>query len=142
MSELSAALGTAGPPHQIAHEGRTYSFHLLDAARKNLFEKRLYQRAREAVYVDREHMTPEQYVARLDAVREAYEANEYAFTGARTQKVLQTPKGAMMLIELITGETEEALTPLLMARGPEVNVLVKTVMEESFRGPKRAAPNG
>ena len=136
MSELSAALGAAAPPHQIAHEGRVYLFHLLTAARKNALEKRLYQRAREAVYVDRDHMSEGQYIARLDDVRDAYENNEYAFTGPRTQKVLQTPKGAMMLLEVVTDETEEDLTPLLIARGPEVNALLKTVMEESFRKPR------
>lgn len=141
MSELSAALGTAGPPHQITHDNKTYSFRLLDAAVKNRIEKLLYQRAREAVYVDRDHMSDEQYVTRLDKVREAYEANEYAFTGPRTQKVLQTPKGAMLLLEAITGESEEDLTRLMIARGPEVNLLVKTVMEESF-GKSRQVPNG
>lgn len=142
MSELSAALGTAGPPHQIAHDGRTYSFRLIDAAVKNAIEKLLYQRAREAVYVDRDHMTEAQYVERLDKVREAYEGNEYAFTGERCQKALKTPKGVLMLLEAVTGETEEALTRLLMERGPEVNVVLRTVLEESFGKPKKAAPNG
>lgn len=142
MSELSAALGNSGPPHEIVHEGRTYQFFLLDAGRKNLIEKRLYQRAREAVYADRDHMSEEQYLARLDKVRESYEANEYAFTGARTQQILQTPKGVTFLLEVITGLPEDDLTPLLLARGPEVTTVLKTVIDESFRRPRKAPPNG
>ncbi|VTR93206.1 unnamed protein product [Gemmata massiliana] len=133
MSELSKALGATGPEHQIVHEGRAYTFHLLDQTRKNALEKRLYQQAREAVYVDRDHMTEDQYLARLDRVREAYERNEYAFFGARCTEILQTPKGALMLLEVITSESEDDLTPVLSERGPEVNAVLKTVMDESFR---------
>lgn len=135
MSELSKALGTAGAPHQIAHDGTTYPFHLLDQKRKNALEKRLYQQAREAVYVDREHMTSEQYVERLDRVREAYEAGEYAFFGARAQKAIQSPKGALLLLEIITDRTEDELLPLLTGRPEEVNLLLRTVLDESFKGP-------
>lgn len=143
MSELSAALGTAGPPHQIVHEGRAYTFSLVTQKVKNGVEKRLYQNARDAVYADRDHITSEQYMAALSAVRDRYEANEYKFTGDRAQKVLQTPDGALMLLELLTGETQETLMPLLIARPEEVKVLVKTIMEESFkRPPAVAAPNG
>lgn len=139
MSELSAALGSAGPPHEIVHEGRTYRFFLLDADRKNLLEKRLYQRARQSVYVDRDHLTDEQYLAALDRVRDRYENNEYAFTGVRTQKILQTPEGALLLLEVVTGETAADLTPLLVARRPEVETVLKTVMEESFKKPRKVA---
>lgn len=143
MSELSKALGTAGVPHQITHEDRTYTFHLLCQVRKNALEKRLYQNAREAVYVDRDHMTSEQYVERLDRVREAYEAGEYSFFGARAAKVLQSPAGVLLLLEIITGESQDDLVPLLTARPEEVNTLVKTVMDESFKQvKKKAAPNG
>ncbi len=142
MSELSAALGTAGPPHQIVHEGRTYSFRLIDAGCKNAIEKLLDRRAREAVYVDRDWMTEDQYIARLKEVAEAYGNYEYAFTSDRTQKVLQTTQGVMLLLETITGESEDDLTRLMMARGPEVNLLIKTVMEESFGKPRKAPANG
>lgn len=142
MSELSAALGNAAPPHQILHEGRAYSFYLLDGGRRSEFEKRLYQRAREGVYTDRDHMSEDQYLKRLDAVREQYENNEYAMTGERGQKALQTPSGAMLLLEIITGESQADLTPLLLMRGPEVTTLIKTVMDESFKKPRKASPNG
>lgn len=132
MSELSTLLGNAAEPHRIVHEGKAFSFHLIDQPRKSAIEKRLYQQAREAVYADRDHMTPEQYVERLDRVREAYEAGEYSFYGERAQKFIQTPKGALALLEVITGESEDALVPLLVARGQEVNSLLKTVMAESF----------
>lgn len=133
MSELSKLLGTAAPPHQINHEGRVFTFHLLDQPRKSALEKRLYQQAREAVYVDRDHMTSEEYLLRLDKVREAYEANEYSWYGPRSQKSLSTAKGAMMLLETITGETEDDLTPLLLARAEEVKTLITTVLNESFK---------
>jgi hypothetical protein len=139
MSELSQALGNAGEPHRIEHDGKTYRFFLLDQPRKNALEKRLYQQAREAVYIDRDHMTSEQYVERLDGVREAYEAGEYGFFGKRAGKVLQTPKGALMLLEVITGESEDLLIPLLAARPEEVNALLKSVMTESFGAQKAAA---
>lgn len=143
MSELSKALGAAGKPHQIVHEGRTFTFHLLDQVRKNSIEKRLYQNAREAVYVDRDFMTSEQYVERLDKVREAYEAGEYGFFGERAQKVLQGPNGVLMLLETITDETQEDLIPLMAARSEEVNAVVKTVLNESFKQVKpKAVPNG
>ena len=86
-------------------------------------------------------MSEEQYLKRLDAVSEKYQLGEYAFTGEYAQKVLKTSKGGMLLLELITGETEDALAPLLIARGPEVNALLRTVMEESFKRPRKAAPN-
>ncbi len=137
MSELSKVLGNAAPPHQIAHEGRTYGFWLLDQARKVAFEKRLYQQAREAVYADREHMTSDEYVKRLEVVREQYEMGEFAFMGDRAMKLLTKPKGALLLLEVLTGETEEDLVPLLLARPEEVNAVVATVMAESL--PKKRA---
>lgn len=139
MSELSKVLGTAGAPHQITHEGRTYVFHLLDQARKNALEKRLYQNAREAVYVDREMMSSAEYVERLEKVRELYELGAYGIFGERGAKILQTPKGAILLLETITGETEDDLFPLLTTRAEEVNVLLKTVLNESFSRPPSAA---
>jgi hypothetical protein len=139
VSELSKALGNSGEPHCIAHEGKVFRFALLDQVRKNALEKRMYQNAREAVYVDREHMEGAQYVERLDGVREAYENGEYAFFGRRASKVLQTPKGALMLLEVITGASEDELVPLLANRAEEVNSLLKTVMEESFGARKAAA---
>lgn len=142
MSELSAALGNAAPPHQILHEGVVYSFYLLDGARKSEFEKRLYQRAREGVYIDRDHMSEDQYLKRLDWVRKRYEDGDYAMTGERGQEVLQTPSGGILLLEIISGETEDSLTPLFLARGPEVQTLLKTVMEESFKKPRKAPANG
>jgi hypothetical protein len=132
MSELSMALGNEGEPHRINHGGKTYRFWLVDQVRKNAIEKRFYQQAREGVYVDREHLDPEQYVAELRRVRESYEAGEYAYFGERGSKLLQTPKGALVLLEVITGETEEALIPLLTARATEVNELLKSVLAESF----------
>jgi hypothetical protein len=133
VSELSRLLGTAGPPHQLNHEGRVFTFHLLTQDRKNAFEKRLYQTAREGVYVDREHMTSDEYLKRLDEVRERYELGEYGLFGRRGAKVLETPAGAMLLLEILTGESQDDLAPLLAARAEEVKVLVKTVMTESFR---------
>lgn len=142
MSELSRLVGNAGEPHKIAHDGKTYSFYLLDQVRKSALEKRLYQNAREGVYVDRDHLTSEEYCSRLDAVREKYELGEYGFFGARAQAVLQTPKGVVMLLEVVTGESEDELVPLLAARQEEVNVLLKTVLEESFKRPRKAPANG
>lgn len=133
MSELSRLLGTAAPPHQICHEGRVFTFGLIDQARKSEFEKRLYQQAREGVYVDREHMTSEEYLRRLDGVRKAYELGEYGVLGSIGQEVLGRPKGSMLLLQIITGESEDDLLPLLQARGEEVNQLVKVVLDESFR---------
>lgn len=141
MSELSQLLGTAAPPHQIVHEGRTYTFHLVDQKRKSALEKRFYENAREGVYVDRAHMSEEMYVKRLDAVRENYELNKYAIFGEIGSKILQTTGGAMRLLEVITGETEDDLIPLLTERSAEVNALVKTVMNESFKkGKAKVAP--
>ncbi len=143
MSELSKALGNAAPPHQIVHEGRTYSFALLDQVRKNALEKRFYQDAREAVYVDRDHMSGDQYVERLDKVREAYQLGEYGFFGERGGKILQTARGMLLLLQTLTGEGEDAVVALLTARPEEVNSVVRTVMAESFKGAKpAAAPNG
>lgn len=142
MSELSAALGTAGAPHQITHEGKTYSFRLIDQGCKDRLQKHLWQRAREAVYADRDHMTEQQYIERLKEVAQRWEDNEYAFTGERAQRQLKTPSGMMLLLTMISGETEESLAPLFLARGPEVHLLLNAVMEESFRGPKRAPADG
>lgn len=143
MSELSKALGNAAPPHQVVHDGRTYSFALLDQIHKNAIEKRLYQNAREAVYVDREHMDSEQYVLRLDKIRDAYELGEYGFFGERGGKILQTARGLVLLLETLTGEREDAILTLLAARPEEVNAVIKSVMAESFKGVKPAvAPNG
>jgi hypothetical protein len=136
MSELSKALGNVAPPHQITHDGKAYSFYLLDQTRKNALEKRLYQNAREAVYIDREHMSSDEYLKRLDAVREAYELGEYGFFGERGSKVIQTARGLILLLETITGESEDAVLSLLTARPEEVNTLLKTVMSESFKGVK------
>lgn len=146
MSELSKLLGTSSPPHQIAHDGRTYTFHLLTATRRNALEKRFYQNAREAVYVDREFMSEKMYMDRLDGVRKDYELNKYGFFGEIGAEILKTPAGALRLLEVITDETEDDLMPLLTARAAEVNALVKTVMNESFKQvkPKIASlvPNG
>ena len=139
MSELSKALGNTAPPHQITHEGKTYSFFLVDQIRKNALEKRLYQNAREAVYADREYMNSEEYLKRLDAVREAYELGQYGFFGERGGKILQTPRGMLMLLEVLTGENEDAVIELMTARPEEVNTVIRTIMSESFKGVKQAA---
>lgn len=136
-------LGNAGEPHRIAHEGKVYTFHLLDQTRRNAVEKRFYQQAREGVYVDREHMSSEEYLKRLDRIREEYESGAYAFFGEKGAKLLQTPKGALLLLCVITGEEEADLLPLLAARKEEVNTLLKTVMEESFvRRPVKKVADG
>lgn len=145
MSELSKLLGAAAPPHQITHEGRTYTFHVLDQPRKNAIEKRLYQRARECVYLDREHMSSEEYTRRLEEVRQTYEKSGYSFYSKHFTDLLGTERGAMLLLEVLTGETEEDLVALMLARPEEVKSLIRVVLEESvsrLRGKKSEAPNG
>lgn len=132
MSELSQLLGAAGEPHAIEHAGKAFRFHPLDQKRKNALEKKLYQNARKLVVAEREDLTSDEYVKRLQMLADAYEAGEFGFAAERAQKVLQTPRGVMLLLEAITDEPEESLLPLIAARGAEVNSVLKVVLAESF----------
>jgi hypothetical protein len=136
MSELSQLLGDAAEPHKIEHDGKVFAFRLLTGKRRNELEKRLYQNARQLAFAEREDMTSEEYATRLQLLADAYEAGEFGFTGTRGQKVMQTQRGVMLLLEVITGETEDSLLALIAARGAEVNAVLKAVMTESIPGLK------
>lgn len=141
MSELSKALGTAGEPHRIVHEGKTYPFHLLCQKRKDAIEKRLYQIARQMVYEEKDLLKEDEYQAELVRVREAYQNREFSFFAPRAAKMLVQPEGALALLEVVTGESRESVVALMTARKDEVAQLLKTVMDESFPDVK-GKPNG
>lgn len=146
MSDLAKILGNSGEPHAIVHDGKTYRFRLIDQVAKDAVAKRLYQRARDAVYLDRDHLTSEEYQASLDRVRDRYESGQYGFYTKRTCDLLQTPTGVMLILSILSGENEESLVPLIASRPEEVNVVLKTIFAESFpkrgeKAPPEAAAN-
>lgn len=140
MSDLSAVLGNAGAPHQITHGDRTYTFSFITQRVKSAIEKRLYARAREQVYLDGGLLTPDERAAELEKARAKYERNGFSFYSEAFVQSLDTPKGCLLLLEVLTGETEEDVMTLLANRPEEVKSVLRVVVQESVAKLKKEAP--
>lgn len=138
MTDLPKLLGNAGEPHAITHNGKTFKFRLIDQKAKDAVAKRLYQQARDAVYADKDRLTPDEYAAVLDRVYDRYSRGEFGFLTERTLGILKTPAGVLLLLSVLSGESDEDLAKLLDERGAEAQAVIKTILAESF--PKKAVP--
>lgn len=142
MSELSKALGDTAPKHTIEANGKTYEVGLITQAVKVGYEKRLYQHAKDAVTALRRDMDSEEYVGMLTKLTDAYEEGQFALEGQRGMKAIQSAKGSLILVSLLTGADEIEVMNAVSAKPQEFATVIDTVIKESFPGAKveRAGP--
>ena len=137
MSELSQIAGNHGVPYSLETPDGTVTFSLITQAVKIEFEKALYAQAKDALREDRAEMGDEWYERKLDALREQYEAGEYAFESERGKKALRNATWAVRFLQMITrlGGTpltwEKALD-LMASHGAEVKNILAQVLKDSF----------
>lgn len=142
MSELSTALGSAGPKHRLTANGKTYPVGLITQAVKVAYEKELYHRARRALADVRAITDKDHYERRLDTLIDRYDAGYYAMESDHGRAVFGTPTGTLLMVSLLLGATAANgdITPLpeteamnvLMAAPEEAASLLKLVIKESF----------
>lgn len=143
MSERAAAAGNSGPPHTITHGDRTYT--ILPVVSEGVMlqvEAEQYARAKRALYEQREMMPEGAYLDRLDGLRKLYEAGHYAFESDHTMAFLRTKKGTLTLLTAMMDCTAAEIVVLLNERGPELQDILRTVLQMSMpkedpNGPKR-----
>ena len=142
---VEAALGNAGIPWTIDHEGKTFRVRKLTQGVKKAFSTQLSQRVLR------------QFLAAQDGEGGAYDgavalladriaAGRYDFAGPVAQQSLRTEEGvfglAMLMIDVDEEDdegrkkprrpvTEDELIGLLAARGAELNAVMKVVFAAS-----------
>lgn len=143
MSALSNALGNYGSKHTIEHEGVVYELSFIDQKMKTHLEQALYTRAFEAEYATKPAYTEEAFEGRLEKLRDAYEAGEFAFESPRALAFLSGQAGLVKLASLILGIDDIAvLGSLINAKKDEVMEKVKLVLRQSLRTKPKTAPTG
>lgn len=144
MSERAALAGSKGPPHTITHNDKTYVIKpVITDSVMLAVEAKLYEKAKAALASQRDMMSEEAYLARLDLLREKYELNGFAFESDATRKYLATTPGSVLLLTCMMDAPVAEIIDLLSQRGPEVNDILKTVLALSMpkegAGPKQRA---
>lgn len=133
MSERAAAAGDTGAGFQIEHKGKTYSLRpVLSEGTMLDVEMAFYNRALKAVYAQREYMSAEAYDKELATLREKFEVGEYAFESPKTAALLQTQKGAMVLLGCLLSADASELMELFLAKGPELKSALQSIIKMSF----------
>lgn len=135
MGTLSEC-GGATTPHQITHDGKTYTVGLVTQEVKIAFERKLFAQARDAALALKECMTPDEYRQHLKTLNDDYISGKYALESERAVSLLQTPKGCLLLCGLLIGADETELLRLLVRRKDEVTAMLEVVLRESFPQPE------
>jgi hypothetical protein len=144
MSMLSADAGNAAPGHRISHGGIDYEFRHFGAVELARYERERYRAERDKLRELKDDYTPEQYVERLDALRERFERHEFDFLA--DMAALELPGGVpgksihenvLLVMRVMNGRTDEENWRLLLAQPEEVGQIMRLVIEDSF--PKLAA---
>lgn len=144
MSVLSQALGDAGTPHAITHDGVPYEFVPYGQGMKDAFEKELYRRYREAVprWLDTVGVPAGQREAAAEAkfkeLERQFMAGGFVIESEAGAAFLGRAEGRAFLLQQIVrrppGCPEDAYVAFLKAREAEVAALIDQVMRESLPG--------
>lgn len=137
MSELASVLGDS-VRHPFKVRGKDYSIGLITQDIKVAFAKSVYAKAREGVASLRSDMDKDDYLAMLAKLADEYTLGEFAMEGKRGQAFLLKPLGRIVLLSLLLGVNEHEAMRILVDEdaAAEIQVLLRTVMKESFPGIK------
>lgn len=139
MSELASVLGDS-VRHPFKVRGKDYSIGLITQDVKVAFAKAVYAKAREGVATLRGDMDKDDYLTMLGKLSDEYTLGEFAMEGKRGQAFLLKPLGRIVLLSLLLGVNEHEAMQLLVdeesGASAELQILLRTVMKESFPGMK------
>jgi hypothetical protein len=130
MSLLSADVGAHAPGHKLEHRGRTFEFRHLTIRELAEFERENYRGRREALRELKEDYGPQEYVKRLDELRERYDRHEFALES--DEGFRKTAGGVMLVLRLMLRCDEAEAWDLFQAQTVEVTRLMELVVRESF----------
>lgn len=138
MSERAAMVGDAGSPHRIVHNGKTYTVkRVVTEEVMDAVEMKLYDRAKQALYGQRDMMPEATYERKLDELRALFVKGEYAFESDATAMFLKTKPGVLLLLECMMDASTADILVLMAERGVELHGVLKDVLALSF--PKEAS---
>lgn len=138
MSTLSKALGRLAEGHKIEHNGKTFEFRPPDLLMLEQFEKENYKAAREDLREYRDDYGPEEYVKRLDDLRERYAKHEFSYM-AQTQRAGGDISCLVPILCLLTGASKADVADLLKHKLEEVVSMLQLVNEEALSGEAQPA---
>jgi hypothetical protein len=142
-------VGNAAPGHRISHGGIDYEFRHFGAVELARYERERYRGERDNLRELRDDYTAEQYVERLDALRERFERHEFDFLAdmeaaglspggdARGAALTRMPRIILLVMRVMNGRSDKENWQLLLAQPEEVGQVMRLVIEDSF--PKLAA---
>lgn len=134
MGVTSEILGNAGVPHQIEHNGKTYTLSLIDQRVQGAFEKRLFEKAKTAEIAFGDCVTPEQLDARLNKLRDSYLAGDFSMISPRGLTFMKSMAGIVFMASLLIGCDEREVMGLMLAKTDELKRLIRLIISESFPG--------
>jgi len=146
MSELSGAVGSAGPKHKITVGNKQYPISLVTQGVKLAFEKALYEKARAALRSIRGDVDKDYYERKMDGLIEHYQTGGFAMESEFGKKAMESPSGVVLLLALLMGTANPNdpadITPMsqidlinaVSAAPDEFAAVFKTVIIESFPG--------
>lgn len=127
----NAQLNNPRALQSIRHEGRTYTFRLLDQDGMTEWEAWLIGRARRAICAIYQGEEQARHLA--DLHREAM-AGVYDFTGELSRQALATPGGCFQLASILCDCDRSQVLALVMARREECLALLHLALAQSFPG--------
>ncbi len=163
MSALNQIVGDASKHTFTSKSGKTYNLRLIDDSLMADWEKKQLARAREFESGNRELLSRDEYMERLDRLSERYHAGQYSLTGwfVKNAGVFQkfagkesadvmslvTPEvaqGFLLLSSLVFGCDQTEMQRLMRESGAEVTSLLGLVIKESMPVPEQngEAPPG
>ena len=141
MSERPAAFGASAPPKTIEHNGKVYTIApVLTHGTMLRVEAAMYERAKRALAELRAELGAEEYLKRLDELRQRFEKGHYAFESEHTLEMLQTTRGALILLSCMMSADEGEILTLLTARAGEMEGVLNEALEASFPPERVRAP--
>jgi hypothetical protein len=140
MTSVSAALGSAGAPIVLRHEGRLYSCRPMDFGVMSEFERALQDRARADVLALRPHLSASEWAEHYRVHQDACVSGRYSFVGEFAQQVLATQAGMLLVGRLLFGLSEAEFLSLAIAQPAEVEAAVSQAVREGMPAPKAPTP--
>lgn len=131
-----------GGKHLFTHRGKTYEVSLVTMGLSRDFENRRYHAAREALRELKEDYPTDEYVKRIDALRERYDTGAFGLAHVENLKAVANPKDAVLLLSLLFGVDEITALEIISEHPAEIPSLLKTILKESFPGIRFKAQEG
>lgn len=142
-NDLSKILGSHGAPHHFKHKDKVYTFRLFDQLMKDTFQKRLFEKGKDAAFLLSDKLTDEQLDRLLDRLTNRYMRGEFSLFSTLGQETIAQPDGKIFVVSLLSGCTEEEAFEMICSRGVELGYVLDMIIKESFAGlEKKTLPSG